>query len=95
MVAEARDIDAGNLAGLEDSEALGNLDRVAIDEDLDSVFGVGEMDSGTGDRGPGREIWSGVGLGLGGGRLVRVLELGCGGYGPGEEEGGSSVAEEP
>ena len=88
MVAESGDIDAGNFTSLQDSEAFGNLHWVAIDEDLDSVFRVREMDPGPAHGCPRCEIWGGfgLGLGLGGRRLVRVLELGCGGYGPAEEE---------
>lgn len=65
VVAEARDIDAGDLAGLQDSKALGNLDWIAINEDFDSVFRVWEMDPGPAHGAPRRKIWSGLGLGLG------------------------------
>lgn len=80
MVAESRNVDARNLAGLEHGHAFGDFDGVAIDEDLDGVIGFGEMNPSTGDRGPRREIWWGIGL-----RCCRfwVLELGRGGDGSG------------
>lgn len=80
VVAESRNVDAGDLAGLEHSHALGDLNGVAIDEDLDGVIGVGEMNSSAGERGPGWEIWWGIGLGRG---SFWVVELGRGGDGSG------------
>lgn len=74
MVAEPRDVNAGDLTGLQHSESLGDFDRVTIDEDLDGIFRVGEVDSGPAHGGPGRKIGGGLGLGRGGG-LVGVLEL--------------------
>lgn len=88
VVAEPRDVDAGDLAGLEDSEALGDLHRVAIDEDLDGVLRsrAGEVDSCPGDRQPRRENLLRQRLRRRRSRLVGVLELRRGGDGP-EEEG--------
>lgn len=52
MIAEPGDVDAGDGAGLQHGHPLGDLDGVAIDEDLDGVIGVGEVDAGPGDGGP-------------------------------------------
>lgn len=41
MVAEARDVDAGDLAGLEHGEPLGDPHRVAVHEHLERVLRVG------------------------------------------------------
>ena len=60
--AELGDINAGNFISLQDNEAFGNLHWVAIDEDLDSVFWVGEMDLGPAHGGLQCEIWGGFGL---------------------------------
>ena len=80
VVAESRDIDAGDFAGLKDRHALWDFHGVPIDEHFDRVFRVGEMDSGSGHRGSGRRrrgIWSRVGLWLGlGGRGLRSRDNG-------------------
>ena len=65
VVAESRDIDTGDFAVLKDRLAFWDFHRVPIDEHFDCVFRVGEMDSGSDHRGPGRQrrgIWSQVGL---------------------------------
>lgn len=77
MIAEPRDVDAGDGAGLQHGHPLGDLDGVAVDEDLDGVVGVGEVDAGPGDGGP-----QGVDLGLGlrgGGSRFGFVEVGGGG----------------
>lgn len=71
MVAEARDVDAGDLAGLEDGEALGDLDGESVDRDFDGVIGGREVDAGATDRGR-RRFRCGGGRGFGG------LEIGSG-----------------
>lgn len=76
MVAESRNVDAGDLAGLEHSHALGDFDGVAINEYLDGVIGFGEMNPSAGERGPRREIWWGIGLGC---RSFWIMELRSGG----------------
>ena len=55
VVAESRDIDAGDFAGLKDHHALLDFHGVPIDEHFNHIFRVGEMDSGFGygDRGDG------------------------------------------
>ena len=65
VVAESRDIDAGDFAGLKDCHALWDFHGVPIDEHFDHVFRVREMDSGSDYRGPGQQrrgIWSHVEL---------------------------------
>ena len=65
MVVESRDIDAGDFASLKDRHAFWDFHGVPIDKHFDHVFRVGEMDSSSGHRGPGRwrrGIWSQVGL---------------------------------
>lgn len=76
MIAEARNVHAGHLTGLEDRHALGDFHWVPVDKHLDRIIGVGEVDSGPSDRSPRRrrEIRGGVGLGLGRGGF-RSLEL--------------------
>jgi hypothetical protein len=65
VVAEARDVHAGHLAGLEHRHALGNLHRVPVHEDFDRVVRFREVDSGPGHRGPWRRGRLGLRLGLG------------------------------
>lgn len=55
MVTEPRDINSGDLAGLQNSEAFRDFDRVTVDEDLDRILGVGEMDARSADGVPRRE----------------------------------------
>ncbi len=81
MVAEARDVHAGHLAGLEHRHALGNLHRVPVHEDFDRVVRFREVDSGPGHRGPWRRGRLGLRLGLGrrglrGGDYGSDLEVG-------------------
>ena len=85
MIAETRNVDAGDLAGLEHRKALGDFDGVAIDEYLDGIFGFVEMNPGTGERGPRWEIWRGIG----GCRSFWVLELRRGSDGSGYGKLGS------
>lgn len=81
MVAKSRNVNAGDLTGLQDRHALGDFDGVSVHENLDRIVGVGEVDSGAADGGTGRE------LGLGGGGWLGALEVGGGGdHGPVEEE---------
>lgn len=63
VIAESRDVNAGDLTGLQHSKSLGDFDGVSIDEDLDGIFGIREVDTGPAHRGPRREICGGVGLG--------------------------------
>lgn len=81
MIAEPRDVDAGDGAGLQHGHSLGDLNGVAVDEDLDGVVGVGEVDAGPSNGGP-----RGVDLGLGGGG-------GGGGFGFVEVGGGGDPAD--
>ena len=53
VVAESRDIDVGDFAGLKDRHALWDFHEVPIDEHFDHVFRVREMDSGSSHRGSG------------------------------------------
>lgn len=48
MVAEAWYVNAGDLAGLEDGEPLGDLDGESVDGDFDGIFGGPEVDAGAG-----------------------------------------------
>lgn len=83
MVAKTRNVDAGNLAGLKDSHTLRNFNRISIYEDFDSVFQVGEVDSGPGDGSSLGKIWRGrIGLRLG---CFGILELTSGDDGAAEE----------
>ena len=56
MVTEPGNVDAGDLARLQNGHPLGNFHGIAIDEDLDGVIGVGEVDPSSGHRSPLREI---------------------------------------
>jgi hypothetical protein len=64
VVAETRDIDAGDLASLKHRHPLGDLHWVSVHEDLDGVLRIGKVDSGSGHRGPRRKIRRGFRLGL-------------------------------
>nr|POF12182.1 subtilisin-like protease sbt4.4 [Quercus suber] len=71
VVAKSRDIDVGDFTGLKDHHALWDFQEVPIDEHFDHIFRVGEMDSGSDQKGIGqrrRGIWSRVELWLGLGR---------------------------
>ncbi|KAM1426413.1 hypothetical protein ACFXTO_019101 [Malus domestica] len=46
VVAESRDINAGDLTGLQYNKFLGDLDGVSIDEDFDGIFEIREVDTG-------------------------------------------------
>ena len=77
MVTEPGNVDACDLARLQNGHPLGDFHGIAIDEDLDGVIGVGEVDPSSGHRSPFREIrrlrrLGGCGGGFG------VLELGGG-----------------
>lgn len=81
MVAEARDVDAGHLAGLKHRHALRDLHWVPVHEHFDRVVRVLEVDSGPGHRGPWRRGRLRLGLGLGrrglrGGDYGSDLEVG-------------------
>lgn len=89
MVAEARDIDAGDLTSLKNGKSLRDFDRVTVNENLDGVIWVGEMDPGAGDRSPGREIDRRL-LRLGGGSF-RIPKLGF--RDDGSEKEGARVVE--
>lgn len=94
MVAEPRNVDAGDLAGLENGHSLGDFHGITVDEHLDGIFGVGEMDAGAGERRPRREIRRRRLLRLRGGGLG-IPKLGLGDNGP-EEEGARVLrTEEP
>jgi len=56
MVAEPRDVDAGDLAGLENGHSLGDFDGVTVHEDLNGIIGVREVNARAGERGPRRKI---------------------------------------
>lgn len=85
VVAEARDVHAGDLTGLENRHALGDFHRVPIHEHLDGVIRVREVDSSPADRSPRwwREIRRRFGLGN---RGFRSVELRCRDNGPDLEE---------
>ena len=53
VVAESRDINAGDFTVLKDRYALWDFHKVPINEHFDHVLRVGEMDSGSGHSGPG------------------------------------------
>ena len=88
MIAEPRDVDAGDLAGLKNGHSLGDFHGVAVHENLDGVLGGWEVDAGAGERSPRREI----------GRR-RLLRMRGGGFGipklglgdDGSEEEGARV----
>lgn len=85
MIAESRDIDAGNLASLQHCHSLGDFNRVPINEHLDGVIRVGEVDPGSGDGVPLRKIWFGLD---GGGSGFGVVEVRRGADGAAEDVGG-------
>ena len=70
VVAEPRDVDAGDLAGLKNGHSFRDFHGVAIHEHLDGVLGVREVDAGAGERSPRREI--------GRRRLLRLCGAGFG-----------------
>lgn len=76
MVTESRNVDAGDLAGLEDSKSLGDFDRITINEDFDGVIRVGKMNPSSGEWGSRREIWFGWGLSC---SSLGFVEFRCGG----------------
>lgn len=84
MVAESRNIDAGDFARLKNGHSLRYLNGIAVDEDLNGVVGVGEMDAGAGERRPRREIGGRRLLG-GGGSGFGIAKLGFGDDGSEEE----------
>lgn len=92
MIAKARDVNAGNLAGLKNGHSLGDFHGVAVDEHLDGVVGVGKVDPSAGERSPGREIGRRLlRLGLCGGRFgIPKLRFGNDGS---EEDIGARVLE--
>lgn len=81
MVAESRNIDAGDFTRLKNSHSLWDLHGVTVHENLDRIVRVREVDPSAGDRSPGRQIGRRMlRLGLCGGGF-RFLELGFGDYG--------------
>lgn len=94
MVTEPGNVNPGDLTGLEDREALGDLDRISINEHLDGILRIGKVDTGATDGLPMREIRGWIGLSLSRGRLG-ALELGGGDDRADEGGGGPRVLEEP
>lgn len=92
MVAEPRDVDAGDLAGLENGHSLGDFDGVTVHEDLDGIVRVGEVNARASKRSPRRKIGGRRLLRLRGGGLgIAKLSLGDDGS---EEEGGRVLGRE-
>lgn len=94
MVTEPGDVDAGDLTGLENREALWDLNRVAVDEHLDGILRVREVDAGTTNGLTVREFRGGIGLSLSR-RGLGSLEVGSGDDRADEGGGGPWVLVEP
>lgn len=68
MITKSRNINTSNLTRLKNRESFWNFNGITIDENLNSVIGIGEMDSSASDGCTGSEIDERLfGLGLSGG----------------------------